>query len=69
MKTNRRHVVKLARLPWAGEVSNVSLPAAIGLKSGGYRKILGIYEGAKEDKSSWSGFYGTSRIGARRACN
>jgi putative transposase len=41
---------------WAGEVRNVSLLVAIGVKSEGYREILGICEGAKEDKSGWSGF-------------
>ena len=41
---------------WAGEVRNVSLLVAIGVNSEGYREILGICEGAKEDKSGWSGF-------------
>ncbi|MDE2465598.1 MAG: IS256 family transposase [Alphaproteobacteria bacterium] len=41
---------------WAGEVRNVSLLVAIGVNAGGYREILGICEGAKEDKSGWSSF-------------
>ena len=41
---------------WAGEVRNVSLLVAIGVNSEGYREILGICEGAKEDKAGWSGF-------------
>ncbi len=41
---------------WAGEVRNVSLLVAIGVNAEGYRDILGICEGAKEDKSGWSGF-------------
>jgi transposase-like protein len=41
---------------WAGEVRNVSLLVAIGVSAEGYREILGICEGAKEDKSGWSGF-------------
>jgi hypothetical protein len=41
---------------WAGEVRNVSLLVAIGVNAGGYREILGICEGAKEDKAGWSGF-------------
>ena len=41
---------------WAGEVRNVSLLVAIGVTSDGYREILGICEGAKEDKSGWSAF-------------
>jgi len=41
---------------WAGEVRNVSLLVAIGVNADGYRDILGIVEGAKEDKSGWSAF-------------
>jgi putative transposase len=41
---------------WAGEVRNVSLLVAIGVTAEGYREILGICEGAKEDKSGWSAF-------------
>ncbi len=41
---------------WAGEVSNVSVLVAIGVSEQGYRKILGVCEGAKEDKAGWSGF-------------
>jgi putative transposase len=40
---------------WAGEVRNVSLLVAIGV-NGHYREILGICEGAKEDKAGWSAF-------------
>jgi transposase-like protein len=41
---------------WAGEVRNVSLLVAIGVNSEGYREILGICEGAKEDKAGSSAF-------------
>ena len=41
---------------WAGEVRNVSVLVATGVSSAGYRKILGVAEGAKEDKAGWSGF-------------
>jgi transposase-like protein len=41
---------------WAGEVRNVSLLVAIGVTAEGYREILGIVEGPKEDKSGWSSF-------------
>lgn len=41
---------------WGGEVRNVSVLVAIGVSSAGYRKILGVVEGAKEDKAGWSGF-------------
>src|SRR5262249_36600265 len=37
---------------WAGEVRNVSLLVAIGVNERGYREILGICEGAKEDKTA-----------------
>lgn len=41
---------------WAGEIKNVSVLVAIGVDQDGYRKILGVQEGHKEDKSGWSGF-------------
>lgn len=41
---------------WAGEVRNVSLLVAIGVNTKGYRDILGICEGTKEDRAGWSGF-------------
>jgi putative transposase len=41
---------------WAGEVRNVSVLVAIGVNESGYRKILGVAEGAKEDKAGWSSF-------------
>lgn len=41
---------------WAGEVRNVSVLVAIGVGADGYRRILGVAEGHKEDKSGWGGF-------------
>lgn len=41
---------------WGGEIRNVSVLVATGVTSSGYRKILGVAEGAKEDKAGWSGF-------------
>ena len=41
---------------WAGEVRNVSLLVAIGVSAEGFREILGIRAGAKEDRKGWSGF-------------
>ena len=41
---------------WAGEVRNVSLLVASAVNAEGFREILGICEGAKEDKSGWSAF-------------
>jgi transposase-like protein len=41
---------------WGGEVRNVSVLVAIGVNMEGYREVLGVAEGAKEDKESWSSF-------------
>lgn len=41
---------------WANEVRNVSVLVAIGVSSAGYREVIGVAEGLKEDKSGWSGF-------------
>lgn len=41
---------------WAGEVKNVSVLVAIGVSESGYREVLGVSEGAKEDKEGWSSF-------------
>jgi putative transposase len=41
---------------WAGEVKNVSVLVAIGVDQYGYRQVLGVKEGAKEDKESWIAF-------------
>ena len=50
---------------WAGEVRNVSLLVAIGVNGEGYREILGICEGAKEDKAGWSAFLKHLKAGSR----
>ncbi|MCW7077243.1 MAG: IS256 family transposase [Candidatus Syntrophoarchaeum sp.] len=41
---------------WAGEVKNVSVLVAVGVDRFGYRQVLGVKEGAKEDKESWMAF-------------
>jgi putative transposase len=41
---------------WAGEVRNVSVLVAIGIGSDGFRQILGVAEGEKEDLEGWRGF-------------
>jgi len=41
---------------WGGEVMNVSVLVAIGVDASGYRTVLGVCEGAKEDKAGWSSF-------------
>src|ERR1017187_9352372 len=41
---------------WGGEVKNVSVLVAIGVAQSGYREILAVSEGAKEDTASWTSF-------------
>ncbi|MBW1989552.1 MAG: IS256 family transposase [Deltaproteobacteria bacterium] len=41
---------------WGGEVKNVSVLVAVGVNQAGFRQILGVKEGAKEDKASWTAF-------------
>jgi putative transposase len=47
---------------------NVSLLVAIGVNDEGYREILGICEGAKEDKAGWSGFLKHLKERGLRSC-
>jgi transposase-like protein len=41
---------------WGGEVRNVAVLVAVGVDQSGYREVLGVAEGAKEDKESWVAF-------------
>lgn len=41
---------------WADEVRNISILAAFGVNSEGFRELLGTWEGPKEDKEGWLGF-------------
>ncbi len=41
---------------WGGEVKNLSVLVAIGVNQDGFREILGVTEGLKEDKESWLNF-------------
>lgn len=41
---------------WGGEVRNVAVLVAVGVDQSGYREVLGVAEGAKEDKASWVSF-------------
>lgn len=41
---------------WGGEVKNVAVLVAIGVDQDGYRHVLGVSEGAKEDTESWRKF-------------
>ncbi|NOY86609.1 MAG: IS256 family transposase, partial [Deltaproteobacteria bacterium] len=46
----------LLKRSWGGEIRNVSVLVAFGVNQDGYREALGVAEGAKEDKKSWSNF-------------
>jgi transposase-like protein len=41
---------------WGGEYQNVAVLVAIGVNEAGYREVLGVAEGLKEDHASWQGF-------------
>jgi putative transposase len=41
---------------WGGEVRNVSLLVTIGVNDEGFREMLAVAEGSKEDKASWTAF-------------
>lgn len=41
---------------WGGEVKNVAVLIAIGVDQEGYRQVLGVAEGMKEDAESWRSF-------------
>jgi putative transposase len=41
---------------WGGEVRNISVLVAIGVSGEGFREVIGVAEGAKEDKEGWSSF-------------
>lgn len=44
---------------WGGEVKNVAVLIAIGVDAEGYREVLGVSEGTKEDAQSWRSFLRT----------
>jgi hypothetical protein len=41
---------------WGGEVRNLAVLVAIGVDQDGFRQVLGVMEGAKEDHGSWLKF-------------
>ena len=41
---------------WGGEVRNVAVLVAVAVNREGFREVLGVLEGAKEDKDSWAAF-------------
>ena len=42
---------------WGGEVQPVSVLVAIGVNKEGYREIIGVAEGSREDAESWRNFF------------
>jgi transposase-like protein len=41
---------------WGGEVRKIAVLVAVGVRSDGYREILGVAEGIKEDVEGWRSF-------------
>jgi putative transposase len=41
---------------WGGEVRNIAVLVAIAVNQDGFREVLGVVEGAKEDLASWRSF-------------
>ena len=41
---------------WGGEIQNISVLVAIGVNRDGYREVLGVAEGCREDSESWRNF-------------
>ena len=41
---------------WGGEVKNVAILVAVGVDPDGFRQVLGVMEGMKEDRESWATF-------------
>jgi transposase-like protein len=41
---------------WGGEVRNIAVLVAIAVRADGFREILGVMEGTKEDAESWRNF-------------
>ena len=41
---------------WGGEVRNLAVLVAIGVRADGHREILGVAEGGREDEASWLAF-------------
>ena len=42
---------------WGGEVRNLSILVAIGVDRDGFREVLGVIEGAREDQVSWRNMF------------
>ncbi len=44
------------KMSWGGEVQGVSVLVAIGVNTEGYRDVLGVCLGSREDEGSWTSF-------------
>jgi transposase-like protein len=42
---------------WGGEIHNVAMLIAVGVDFTGKREVIGVAEGSREDKESWSNFF------------
>jgi len=41
---------------WGGEVQNILVLVVVGVNEEGFREILGVAEGSRENKDAWSNF-------------
>lgn len=55
METSSLDGIVLKR-SWADEVRNVSVLVTIGVDQDGFREVLGVAEGDKEDEKDWREF-------------
>ena len=53
---------------WGGEIKNVAVLVAVGVRSDGFREIIGVQEGHKEDKAGWSSFLAYLRKRGLKIC-
>lgn len=53
---------------WGGEVRNVSLLVAMGVNDAGFREVLAVAEGSKEDQASWTPFLRDLKERGLKAC-
>lgn len=56
------------RRNWGGEYENVAVLVAIAVNEGGYREVLRVAEGMKEDKASWVTFFQMAQEQRLRRC-
>lgn len=44
------------KMTWGGEVRNIAVLVAVGVRDDGFREVLAVEEGTREDKESWTKF-------------